>query len=41
MRLTYYNIDIPKYWEHNSNIKDNYDNTVAMRLAYKGIIPPK
>ena len=31
----------PKEWEHNPNIKNKYNDTVAILLAYKGKIPPK
>lgn len=39
--MTEYN-RIPKdYWIHIPELKDGRDNTVAMLLANKGIIPPK
>ena len=28
-------------WNHDPILLDNNGNTVAMRLAYNGIIPPK
>ena len=31
----------PEEWEHNPYIKDISNDTVAMYLARKGIIPPK
>ena len=40
MKLAEYNIDIPKYWEHDSELIDYDENTVAMILAKHGIIPP-
>ena len=36
MKLAKYNIDIPKYWEHDPELKDYYGDTVAMLLASKG-----
>ena len=36
MRLSYYGIDIPKYWEHDPLLTDNYRNTVAMHYASEG-----
>ena len=33
MKLAYYGIDIPKYWEHDPELRDYDDNTVAMSLA--------
>ena len=31
----------PKYWNHDSNLKNNDGYTVAMLLANKGVVPPK
>ena len=36
MILTKCNVDIPKYWEHDSLLKDKYGLTVAMLLAENG-----
>ena len=36
MKLAEYNIDIPKYWEHDPLLKDKYGKTVAMLLAENG-----
>ena len=31
----------PKEWEHDPNLQSKNGMTVAMKLAYHGIIPPK
>ena len=31
----------PKQWEHDPLLKDQNDNTVAIILSSKGIIPPR
>ena len=36
MKLAEYNIDIPKYWEHDPLLIDKNGNTVAMYLAFNG-----
>ena len=35
MKLAEYNIDIPKYWEHDKLLTDKYGNTLAMHYALK------
>ena len=39
MKLVEDDINIPKYWEHNPELKDYDGNTVAIILAKHGIIP--
>ena len=36
-----YGIISPKEWEHDPNLTNKNSYTVAMILAFKGIIPPK
>ena len=35
MKLAECGIEIPKYWEHDKLLTDNYGNTVAMHYAYR------
>ena len=41
MILAINNITIPKEWEHDSTIKNDYGYTVALLQAKSGKIPPK
>ena len=41
MILAINNINIPKEWEHISELKNKYGYTVALLYASKGLIPPK
>ena len=34
MKLAKNGLDIPKYWEHDPLLTDDYGNTVAMHYAY-------
>ena len=41
MILAYNNIDIPKEWEHDPTLRNNYGYTVAMILAMVNAEIPK
>ena len=39
MKLAKYNIDIPKYWEHDKLLRNKDGQTVAIILSSKDIVP--
>ena len=41
MYLAKNKMDIPEHWNHDPDIKTEKGTTVAMLMAYRGIIPPK
>ena len=36
MKLAYYGIDIPKYWEHDKLLTEKHGSTIAMCYALGG-----
>ena len=40
MYLAEHGIIPPKEWQHDPNLKNNYNDTVAMILANNIIVPP-
>ena len=41
MKLAYQGIIPSKEWHHDPTLVNNHGYTVAMKLAFKEIIPPK
>ena len=41
MRMAIYKTIPDKYWNHDPKIQNDYGDTVAIKLAKEGIIPPE
>ena len=40
MLLVLNDVDVPKEWQHDSEIINDYGYTIAMLYAMNGVIPP-